>query len=531
MKKLIIAVVSLIVLAIAGSFFLERWLAKSIPEILNSNEDRNFDLKFEDINISLFKSRVDLNAILLVPLNDSVSTKVNGSLRSITMSGVDLKKIVFSKKLEINELKIVEPAFRLIQKDIETNAQESSQAFQDLFQDIISRGEIKDFILVNGTAEIFTENDSLFRLGQFTDLNLEIIGLETDSALIQETIPFRLQSVKASMKNIAFKINADQTFKAKELNYRSQDNELTFHYLSFNYNDEIVEASKKAEFEKDLIEFDIKELKLSYINAKSTIYGNWMMDAGLVTIDSLNLVDFRNKNMPLGDEPVKPMFEGVIDKIPFSLKLDTIRIANSKISYQQIGLGKSEVADLSFENVSAEILDLLSTDSLQQGKTLTIKSKARLKGETDVTMDIQVPYGDDVFQLQANVSAFNLSQINELLNKMAGVKMESGRLLNMALTMDANKYSSRNTMVFDYQDLKVVVLSDDKSKGGINKLFSTAANLLTSKENIPNSKNYKTASYTTKRNMYKGPFNLVWESSREGLMEIVPVGIAKLFID
>lgn len=530
MKKLGIALILLVVISIAGTHFLENWLSQRIPEILNEQKDRDYDLIFEEINIHLLQRKVDLHAIRLVPLNDSVNTKVNGSFRDISMSGVDLLKIIVERKLEISELKIVEPSLRLIQKNKKGNAQESSMAFQLLFQDIISRGEIKDVILVNGTAEFFTDLDSLVRIGQFTDLNLNIHGLKTDSALIKEDIPFRLESLEANLKNIEYAVNSNQQLKVKELNYNSQDKEMIFKGIGFTYKKGILAALKQSEYQMDLIEFGIKEFKLIHIDTQSSIYGDLSLIAGLATIDSLELIDLRDKNKPRPSEPVKPMFEGIIEKIPFPLRLDTIRIQNSKISYQEIGEGNTEPADLSFENVSAELYNVLTTDSLQQGKTMTLNSRAKLRGHADVEMDIQVPYGNDVFQLDATISGFNLPAINELFAKMGKFRVDSGILLGLRLTMDAQKYSSRNTLAFDYRELKLEMIPDDDSKKGLNSLINSAANLFTSKENIPNSKNYKTASYRTSRNVYRGPFNLIWESSKEGLIEIVPVGIARTFI-
>ena len=202
MKKLGIFLIILIGLGVASSFYLEVWLAKRIPEIVNSNPDRNYDLLFEDVEIHLLQRKVELKTIVLVPKNDSLATKMNGSLRSIQMTGVDFRELIFNNKLEIGEIKLVEPAFRLILRKIKSNANESSKAFQELFQDLISRGEIRNFILEKGTAELFIDKDSLYRFGQFTDLNIVAQGIETNSIIATYVIPFKLKSISTSLKNI-----------------------------------------------------------------------------------------------------------------------------------------------------------------------------------------------------------------------------------------------------------------------------------------------------------------------------------------
>ncbi|WP_373397613.1 hypothetical protein V8V91_24180 [Algoriphagus halophilus] len=181
--------------------------------------------------------------------------------------------------------------------------------------------------------------DSLVRVGQFTDLNLEIKDLQSDSALIKKDIPFTLESLVANLKNIQYAVNSDQLLKVEELTYHSQENSMVFKGIGFTYNSGLLGALSQTDIQKDLIEFEVKELKLTHIDTKSSIYGDLSLIAGLATIDSLELIDLRDKNKPRPSEPVKPMFEGIIEKIPFPLRLDTIRIQNSKISYQEIGEG------------------------------------------------------------------------------------------------------------------------------------------------------------------------------------------------
>ncbi|EAZ80124.1 AsmA family protein [Algoriphagus machipongonensis] len=530
MKKFGLIVLILLITGVAGTFFLENWLTHRIPETVNSNPDRDYDLVFDDIDIQLFKRRVVIRDILMNPMNDSLSSKVNGSLRSIRMSGVNLWKLIFEDKLEIDELKIIEPAFRLIQREKGSHGQNSSQAFQLIFQDIISRGEIKHFVLEKGTAEMFVESDSLFRFGHFTDLNIKADGLESDSIIIKQAVPFKLASLEASIKNVQIQIDSEQEFNVESIDYKSLNNEILFEGISLKFKEGIDAAVQNAAYQQDLIELDIQTVKLGHIDTESSIYGDWSVKAGLLTVDSLVLVDLRDKNKPRPDEPVKPMFEGMVEKIPFPLYLDTVSIRNSKIVYKEIKDGNSEPASLEFSSVSGDIYNMISKDSLQLDKTMEIHANAIFNEEAEVGMDVYVPFGNETFELNAFIKAFELPRINQTLIQMANIRVESGSVLGLNLSMKANQYSSQNSLAFDYQNLKIEVL-DQNSTGNKKKgLISSVANLLTSKNNLPGSNSYQTATYQTKRNVYRSPFNLIWESIKEGVEEIVPSGLAKIFV-
>jgi hypothetical protein len=94
--------------------------------------------------------------------------------------------------------------------------------------------------------------------------------------------------------------------------------------------------------------------------------------------------------------------------------------------------------------------------------------------------------------------------------------------------MEAGRNSSSNQLVFQYENLKLKILDEKKS---VNKLKSSLANMFTSKNNLPADRNYKTANYRSDRNIYRGPFNLIWQSTKEGLIQIVPGEVALLFLD
>ncbi|MBB6325092.1 hypothetical protein FHS59_000707 [Algoriphagus iocasae] len=530
MKKLGIGLLVLLVVGIAGTYYLEIWLGKRIPEVINANPDRNYDLQFEEIDIHLLKKGVELKKIMLVPLDDSLATKMNGSIRSIEMSGVDFLALIFNNKLEIGEIKLLEPAFRLIQRDRKSNANESSKAFQDLFKDLISRGVIKNFFLEKGTAEMFMDKDSLYRFGQFTDLTIVAHGIESDSLIAKNVIPFKLESIATSLKNLKINTDTNQEFRIAEASYSSGKNIGTLKGISLKYNEGLDGARSKSEFQKDLIQLDIKEFELSQIDTESTIYGNWAIFAKLARIDSLVLEDLRDKNKPRPDEPIKPLFEGMVEAIPFPIKLDSIKVTNSTISYKEILQGKNEPIQLNFQEIQGSITNLVSSDSLQNQGSLLVDVTSVLNGFAPVKMKIDIPYGTKSFALDASIGSFNLTALNEIFEPMGKFRVESGTLRGLKLSMDANEKGSSNQLNFDYENLKLEIYKSDGQQRSKNGILSSVANLLTSKENLPGSKNYKISTHWTSRNPYRAPFHLIWISTKDGMMAIVPSGLGNIFM-
>tara|TARA_R110002072_G_scaffold253134_1_gene411984 strand:- start:25776 stop:27410 length:1635 start_codon:yes stop_codon:yes gene_type:complete len=524
LKKILWVLGTLILLSIVSIFLLEQWLVKTLPERVNANEDRAYDIIFKDVDVRLFSGSIELQEISLNPLKEGMATTITGTMKSLRLGGVNMLGFIFGKVAEVNELRLDDPKFILIRNDsISKQPADMSKAFQGLFGDLVSRGVIHNFVLNNGSGEFYTQLDTARKFGSFEQFHISAINLETDSLRMNYAIPFKLESIKSSLKNLQINISSDQTFTLGSLDYDSKQEAFDFFDLHLKYDDSNLEASKRSKIQKDFIEIDVKHLRIEQINAQSNIYGNWSVVAGLLTIDSLYLHDVRNKNKPRPkDEPEKPMFERMVEQIPFPIELDTIRILNSKITYSQISEGKSAPASLNFEKLSALVTNAVSLDSLQSGEMI-IHGEAILNGFAPMRMDVRVPYTNDTmkerFHLVASVAPFKLPSLNGILGDLVSVNINSGTMEKLEITMDASRYSSSNFMKFHYQDLKLELRDEDAKK---LKLKSTLANILTSSNNLPENRNYKTAQFQTERNIYRGTFNLIWESLREGLLEIVP---------
>jgi hypothetical protein len=61
--------------------------------------------------------------------------------------------------------------------------------------------------------------------------------------------------------------------------------------------------------------------------------------------------------------------------------------------------------------------------------------------------------------------------------------------------------------------------------------MSTIANILLNESNMPGEKKYTLPQYVTERNRYRGPFHLIWSSTKEGIMRTVPGGAAQTLIN
>src|SRR5690606_4721172 len=126
-----------------------------------------------------------------------------------------------------------------------------------------------------------------------------------------------------------------QYFKAGKISFDTDIQELSFKKLSLKYPDGVRAASSQMEYQIDLIEFELDSMKFSGLEATSNLYSNPDVRAAKLELSGLTLTDFRDKNLPRPHDDIKPMFQGMVMKIPFPLKLDTLSVVNSTVIYSE----------------------------------------------------------------------------------------------------------------------------------------------------------------------------------------------------
>lgn len=506
-------------------FGLSFWLSSFLKTTLNTNPERKYDIIFEDLSISLFRSSIELKKLEINPLNTKGEASIiNASVEKAEIRGYSIWEFVISRRLTIAEFSFVKPEFRLTHNDTISSHSKSSKPFQSLFGDVVSRGKIKNFSIQDGKAEYFIQGDSLRRIGGFKEMNLQATGLETDSAMIGHSIPFQLDNVHTSFKDLNYQVADDQNLRLGSFEFDFKTGELNLKDFSLSYDKPWQEIAKSKTFQQDIIDFHMGSLSISKLNTSSRLYDSLLIIAGSVSIDSLVFNDGRDKNIPRPKDELKKDFTALLNALQFPLEVDSLFIRNSKITYSEIEKGNTEPGVLVLEDLNGLIINLASIDSVEKKSPLDIHIKAKLNGKGDLELKLLENYQSNSFEVDLSLGAMEMKDLNPTLINLAGIAIEAGQLMELSLEMEAGPTSSDNHFLMEYRGLKMDLLNEEDKKKGF---LSSVANLAIHKENLPENKHYKTPSYSTKRNIYRGPINLIWLSVKDGLMATIPTGMVQ----
>ncbi|MFN3997878.1 DUF748 domain-containing protein [Algoriphagus sp.] len=517
---------AILLLIVVGVYWGKTWINNNLEAVVNADPDRQYNVNFKQLEVDFFRGAILINEVKITPLGEKIGVIVEGDVVQVMMTRVNILKLIWNKVLDVQELSFSQPEF-IIHIPLENpDEKKPAVALQSLFGDLLSRGAIRNFQLDRASAVMLLGED---QIGSLNNLNILATELATDSLKWNYPIPFDYKRILISIDSLDYLMDNQQSLKVGKIEFDTESQQLILNTISLKYSDGLQKASLETDFQVDLIEVELEALILSGIEANSNLYSNLDIRARKMELQGLEFEDFRNKNIARPPDEMKPLFQGLINKINFPLKLDTLKLTNATIVYGEMVPGKNENWQLHIDNLNGDLINLTSIPESQAALGhIRGKFTAKIQGSGNLTIDLKVPYDRDEFDMGVDFTSFNLTKINELLKPIMNGEIVSGDLVRMNVQIHGNSRESSNQLRFDYTDLKIELYQKGTEKK--NRVLSSLANLAVNNSNLPGERKYQTATYTTQRNQYRGPIHLVWKSTKEGILTIVPGGVAQEFL-
>lgn len=503
------------------------WINKNLEGLINSNSDRAYNIGFESIDFNYLTSSITISDVSISPVGSQDGVFVEGKVNQVDLNKLDLVKLFLNKHLEIRELVFFQPKLVVFVPEENPEQEKAGEGIKNLFGDILSRGKIENFRLGEAQVEMRKNGE---RVGALTNFNVLATDLETDSLKVNYPIPFDYGRILISIDSVGHRFGVDQIFKSGKIHFDTEQQQFKIFNTSLKYEAGAKKASTQMEFQVDLVEFELDSLIYSGLEANSNLYSDLDIRARRLDVYGLVLDDFRNKNISRPPDEVKPLFQGLLMQVDFPLKLDTLALINGAISYGELVPEKNEDWKFQMTNVNGQLVNITTIPEHQAAVgQVEADFTAQVDGAGKMVIDIDIPYDRDQFDLKVSLTDFPLTKISDILKPLMNGRIETGQLVRLELEMRADSVKSVNRFNFDYQDLKIELFRKDSQTK--NKVMSAIANVMLQESNMPGYKKYQFSTHTTERHRYRGPFHLIWKSTKEGILTIVPGNAAKTILN
>jgi len=530
---------------------------------INNPKDRihqsaeNIYLQFTSINLDSIKRKSsksieDVNLKLrnyIFTKNDQLDLRINSFYASVKDSILDLKKFSFNsfaedtfqikgymfkgngmdyvemarnKRATIHTVTILNPDIYIISnpsKDSTLKTKLKTRNGRKFFEE--SLGPLVDasfhaqnVVLKNGTIKSFirTRHSTIEQTG--SNLNLTIHNLRFDSSSANryefyENFNLGLNDYSVKVHGENFKIDvsdvqADSKKSTLNLNgievsqIRSYGAEQRYYFIN-----KICSArASSIDFERFLIWQEVHTRRLD--------------------INQMDLRIFLDEGKAVRPSYASDMPQDLMRKLPFYLRVDTVKINNSNIAYLDQDKKLKEPGRITFER-----LDLLALNFTNDSTLMTDAYPAIMDGKTYIMgkgllkFRIIIPLLSKKFDtyFSGTIDTMDGKAFNSLL-AFADIQITRGRILPGEFQVEINHGSAAGRMKFQYEDLHIKVVNPKSHK--VAKLKSLVGNFMLKNGN-PKKKGSdpEIVPVSGKISNEDGFFYFMWKVLRDGIVTTV----------
>jgi hypothetical protein len=214
---------------------------------------------------------------------------------------------------------------------------------------------------------------------------------------------------------------------------------------------------------------------------------------------------YKDKRLPLQPGYIKAMPVALLKKIKQRLHVDSIRLVDGKLLYEEYNEKTEMLAKIDLTELQTLIQNIgnynnTATDSLY------ILSSSRLLDTANISLRFHESYADSIgsFLLRVRIGKFGLPALNSVLLPTANMKINKGWLDTLELKVMGNDYLSHGKMLMYYSDFKIQFLSNKEleKRTIFTKMLSSLANTFLRTNNVK-----KTGTVFTERTREKSFVN------------------------
>ncbi|MGB4770047.1 MAG: hypothetical protein WBP58_01220 [Chitinophagaceae bacterium] len=230
-----------------------------------------------------------------------------------------------------------------------------------------------------------------------------------------------------------------------------------------------------------------------------------LYNAGQIEINHPSLHIYKDKRLPFQSGIIKPLPVDMLERVRQRIHLDSIRIINGDLTYEEFNDKTNSLGTINFTNLNARIRNIRNYET-RPTDSLLLSASTMFLGKAPLSIRFRESYSDSLagFLYAVNMGAMDLKELNAVIVPLASAKVTSGYLDTLQLKAIGREYIAHGKMKMLYRDLKVEFLNkkDQEKKTIVTRFISWVANGIIKRKNTS-----KTGSVYTARIRERSVFN------------------------
>lgn len=510
-----IGILIFIGIALLLSIGVNIWIKTKLPQIISEKNKSPYAITYKTLDYSLIDGYIKASDITILPKNavksPNIKSGIYATVKTLEIKNFSILSILFGDRIKARSITIVSPEVILYkQNEKAVNPKNINKEVVAPFDKVIA---VSDIYLYNGDVKIvYVKNEkSILNVANIT---IQLEGISVDEASLKSKIPFRFKKYSVKCDSLYYRANEFYHFTTKKIVATETDVKIK----SFNMIPEYTrrEFVKNIEKEKDLFVVSADDIHLKNLDwgfESDVLFAN----ASSLNLDRLSADIYRNK-LPADDLSKKHLYNKLLRELDFNLKIDTLKIRNSLLAYEEEKSFDKGSGKLIFNNFNLTAININSGFQQKKLPDLKIHIECKFMNHSPMKVDWKFNVLDksDGFNIRGSILNFDSQRISAFTKPYINVTTE-GTLNEVYFNFTGNDAMSQGEFAIKYDDFKLVVYqkNDRREK---NKFLTTVGNLFVKNDSKGQVKGTKVE---IERIPEKSFYNLLWRSIAEGLTNIL----------
>ncbi|MGO1585340.1 hypothetical protein [Mesonia sp.] len=499
--KTFLKVLTVVVVLLIGGYFFTYFFVKYKIESSLKEPVMNGVVTYEGLDMSLFRGSVDLTNITW----KSKEKESHVEVADLAVKDISYYAFLFKNQIKMYSISISQPKIYL-HKTTDTTVSSSKKNKKEFDKEIIVEN------LNIGKASFVYKKDSIEKL-KLNSFDFELKEIASTKEKRTQEIPFEYGDYDLKVGGLFFDMNELQDLSVKELQFSKDKVSLTGLHMSPKYSKE--NYIKHIPYEKDWMDLKIETLVIDGYQLE--LEGEKRFYSPLIGIEKMDFEVFRDKTVK-DDVTKKEMYSEMLRNLEVGIKVDSMRIRSSRITYEEQIRKPGPPAMIFFDDLNVKISDVTNLELSREDFPLTkVEIKTRFMGKSTLNFNWNFKVNDTLDRFRVRGSAYRVSDasVNSFFTPAFNVEAE-GEMDEIYYNFGGDRNVASGDLKLIYEKLKFHVLKKDRQRK--DKILSFIANIVVknSSKNGGVSKNVG----SVKRDKTKSFWNYFWSCLQSGLKKI-----------
>ncbi len=494
---------------LGGRYFLYYQIRKTIEKELANLAEQEIYVEYAALKIHPFEGSLEVEDLKVYVRKDSSGHPgLDAHIPYILINGIDLIPFITSKTLSLHTV-------------VASNAAVTYARGSTIFQyDSTQKRKIELRNIAVGNVEL-PGIDLYVREGNQPDTLAHLLTSVRMSNLYlhKQLDSMTWQRGDVLITDLALRSYQSQYgFSAKRIHFDIRDRSIDVD--SFRVKPVLSKAGFMQFVEKEDTYIDGFVSKLRIEGANWFVYPRpSIMARSIATSFYLDL--YRDKRYPFLEKKEKPLPSHMLQRLPFELVIDTLRITKSSVRYEEHPEEGDSAGHVLFDDLYATVEKIHNIPALK--RQIRMSARARFMGTGDLDAHFTFPYDTmQPYRAWGSLTSMPLNDVNPMLVPAAKARIETGRMKNLSFEFTYNPKKSDGKVELNYEDLKIQMLrKNGKNEKKVSKIKTLLLNTFVIKKDMDEDveRDDRTGIIGFERDPRRSVFNYWWKSLLSGLKE------------